>query len=829
MTPAAGNNDGEAFQTTVFIATSLDTHLVTMVSASDTVSDFKKKIMSEHRQCFPAIGNIKIHSLKVKRREVFYHLSDSMLVKNAFGNTKGNWFMSVDASSIEQDIDIQHIDKRKADNRLALPWVTHNGLISKNVDGGSCKDVSKNLKEDRSSDDKQLVINKEINSKKRARDVSNDNLLNDPSECGLSVKKKRKTQRVKSHVKGSEETMVLTYDNNDKVKDSGVSINDENTFEHKLKDKDLIEPVADVAIVAEKNNQHEMSEKEKESEPVHKAAMENEIPSSPMRTSECERDAAGLTVVGPPKGRSKRSTKHKAAEEEVASTSFIKKLQNITKDALDSSQQAVGSNGQDSRGVLIYKHMEDIEFPLKQGPEVKLTERRKKVKKSAAKIKKETLVMHADDAATSIDALHVDCVRNDGILSNNDVELLGTEKRLGEVQVENVDDISEVKLPDRRKKVKKSAVKVNKETTSVNAPVLDEKVIGEKSEVLETTSVDGIKKNTRKKKTKKSASRNEDESITKHVNGEIFYNVTKGDSNMPDGGREDEQQLYDGLTGKAKKKKKNKSSLAGPRDRLSKRQSTEAELESKKSQSVDHRQLPEDTSKNVTGSEVSKVNNEVCITNDGSSEINFMDHFAPGHKSKKTNTKTKDDSRNSGAIRSRKIISKNENNKAVTDPNIDDESSSSSKSFGGSYHRQKSNKQQSVAGPVKKNLPAVNSLLNTRGNIFGDDESDRSSADDNAAAVNSDSSTRTPSRKLTSSSGESDSSIDSRRNRSFAVKRKGGGKVSRASENKSKKGSMADLLRSSSRFKKAKFTASQQVDDTESQPVDFVPDSQPLG
>ncbi|KAM0014865.1 hypothetical protein Hdeb2414_s0033g00719201 [Helianthus debilis subsp. tardiflorus] len=203
-----------------------------------------------------------------------------MLVKNAFRNTKGNWYMSVDASSLEQDIDIQHIDKRKADNRLALPWVTHNGLINKNVDGGSCKDVSKNLKEDRSSDDKQLVINKEINSKKRAHDVSNDNLLNDPSEGGLSVKKKRKTQRVKSHVKASEETMVLTYDN-DKVKDSGVSINNENTFEHKLKDKDLIEPVADVAIVAEKNNQHEMSEKEKESEPVQKAVMENEIPSSP--------------------------------------------------------------------------------------------------------------------------------------------------------------------------------------------------------------------------------------------------------------------------------------------------------------------------------------------------------------------------------------------------------------------------------------------------------------------------------------------------------------------------------------------------------------------
>lgn len=38
---------------------------------------------------------------------------------------------------------------------------------------------------------------------------------------------------------------------------------------------------------------------------------------------------------------------------------------------------------------------------------------------------------------------------------------------------------------------------------------------------------------------------------------------------------------------------------------------------------------------------------------------------------------------------------------------------------------------------------------------------------------------------------------------------------------------MADLLRSSSRFKKAKVTASQQARDTESQSVEFVPDSQP--
>ncbi|XP_011042348.1 PREDICTED: uncharacterized protein LOC105138056 isoform X2 [Populus euphratica] len=90
---------------TVFIDTTLDTHLAFIVSASDTVSDLKKKILHEHKLCFPTNGDIKIHALKVKRRGVFYHLSESMFVKSAFDGTGKNWFVSVDASTIEENID----------------------------------------------------------------------------------------------------------------------------------------------------------------------------------------------------------------------------------------------------------------------------------------------------------------------------------------------------------------------------------------------------------------------------------------------------------------------------------------------------------------------------------------------------------------------------------------------------------------------------------------------------------------------------------------------------------------------------------------------------
>ncbi|KAL7171642.1 hypothetical protein ACSBR2_036325 [Camellia fascicularis] len=105
---------------TIFIDTNLDTHLITIVSDSDTVSDLKKKIMIEHPQCFPDFGEIKIHALKVKRKGYFYHLSDSMLVKSAFNGARKSWFLSVDASSLKQRGDNQFTSKLN----VALPCVT---------------------------------------------------------------------------------------------------------------------------------------------------------------------------------------------------------------------------------------------------------------------------------------------------------------------------------------------------------------------------------------------------------------------------------------------------------------------------------------------------------------------------------------------------------------------------------------------------------------------------------------------------------------------------------------------------------------------------------
>ncbi|RYQ83126.1 hypothetical protein Ahy_B10g101749 [Arachis hypogaea] len=60
----------------------------------------KKRILSEHPSCFPKLGQIQIHAMKVKRKGYFYHLSDSMFVKSAFYGFNKSWFLSVDASPL---------------------------------------------------------------------------------------------------------------------------------------------------------------------------------------------------------------------------------------------------------------------------------------------------------------------------------------------------------------------------------------------------------------------------------------------------------------------------------------------------------------------------------------------------------------------------------------------------------------------------------------------------------------------------------------------------------------------------------------------------------
>ncbi|KAF5201895.1 Cop1-interacting protein [Thalictrum thalictroides] len=97
---AEKSSDSQMESHTVFIDTNLDTHLVMIVTDQDTVGDFKEKVLIEHPRCFPSIGEITIHSLKLMRKGRFYHLPNSMLVKSAFNGIKNNWFVHMDVASI---------------------------------------------------------------------------------------------------------------------------------------------------------------------------------------------------------------------------------------------------------------------------------------------------------------------------------------------------------------------------------------------------------------------------------------------------------------------------------------------------------------------------------------------------------------------------------------------------------------------------------------------------------------------------------------------------------------------------------------------------------
>ncbi|XP_047954525.1 uncharacterized protein LOC125200800 isoform X2 [Salvia hispanica] len=91
---------GTAELNSVFIDTSLGTHIAVSVCSSDTVSDLKKKVTVAHKQSFPEIGEIEVHSVKLERRSNYYHLSDDMLVWTAFGEVNRNWFLWVTASIV---------------------------------------------------------------------------------------------------------------------------------------------------------------------------------------------------------------------------------------------------------------------------------------------------------------------------------------------------------------------------------------------------------------------------------------------------------------------------------------------------------------------------------------------------------------------------------------------------------------------------------------------------------------------------------------------------------------------------------------------------------
>ncbi|CAI9293865.1 unnamed protein product [Lactuca saligna] len=168
--------------------------------------------MLQHRQYFPAIGDIKIHCLKVKHRGIYHHLSDFMLVKSTFGDSKKNQFLLVDASHLEQfdegpsKLSLIHGSSSKHP-KIFVPIVNQKlPSVDHFTSDGSCKKASKNVKGARSSNlepsleqhldpkvtEKLYTVDKEIKYKKRIREVHNDD---------ASVMKKHKTQRKEGDAK----------------------------------------------------------------------------------------------------------------------------------------------------------------------------------------------------------------------------------------------------------------------------------------------------------------------------------------------------------------------------------------------------------------------------------------------------------------------------------------------------------------------------------------------------------------------------------------------------------------------------------------------------
>ncbi|KAK2443526.1 COP1-interacting protein [Trifolium repens] len=110
----------------IFIDTNLDTHFALTVFDHDSVSDLKNRIELEHLSCFPKIGQIQIHGIKVKRNGYFYHLSDSMIVRSAFSGFNKSWFLSVDVSALE---DCRQNEKLFSLHQMETIGITNNPLI----------------------------------------------------------------------------------------------------------------------------------------------------------------------------------------------------------------------------------------------------------------------------------------------------------------------------------------------------------------------------------------------------------------------------------------------------------------------------------------------------------------------------------------------------------------------------------------------------------------------------------------------------------------------------------------------------------------------------
>ncbi|XP_037431251.1 uncharacterized protein LOC119297641 [Triticum dicoccoides] len=86
---------------TVFLEMSLGTRLAVSFPASSTiVADLKRRVSHEHAACFPHLGQIAVQSIKIEHGGSWFHLADSMAVRDAFlfQGIKERWHLQVDAS-----------------------------------------------------------------------------------------------------------------------------------------------------------------------------------------------------------------------------------------------------------------------------------------------------------------------------------------------------------------------------------------------------------------------------------------------------------------------------------------------------------------------------------------------------------------------------------------------------------------------------------------------------------------------------------------------------------------------------------------------------------
>ncbi|KAL1808185.1 uncharacterized protein LOC108196354 [Daucus carota subsp. sativus] len=228
-----GKNKEEEIDTcrAVYIDTNLDTHLALVVSEFDSVLDIKKKVMLEHLQCFPKLGEIRIQALKVKRKGHFYHLSDSMRVNRAFEGVKHSWFLFVDASYSKQLSENEQSCRPNMSNQSPLLCLPYNIANTEcNNDDASTSAILKSASVERLSNQKaqpipeasgreffEVIVTNHECSGAEIKTVSADlnrvpdlpsggtiasniqcsDSVEPSSETGLSVKKKK--QKIKKH------------------------------------------------------------------------------------------------------------------------------------------------------------------------------------------------------------------------------------------------------------------------------------------------------------------------------------------------------------------------------------------------------------------------------------------------------------------------------------------------------------------------------------------------------------------------------------------------------------------------------------------------------